>query len=141
MRLTFTVQLSDQQVEEIIEGNRERQEVSIAIKSNRVLAPPLRDEKMRPRWLNMRDASRYCGLSVATLTRVVKEGHVISHIRGRRLVDRWSLDEWVQGDSQKRWQKPPRELPRLSEVDVQSIAEAVASLLNGPKSEPNSERP
>jgi hypothetical protein len=137
MKITFTVQLTEQQVEEIVDARGDHyRDVAISIKSNRILAPPRSHEKLAPRWLNVNDASRYCGLSVRTINRIVKAGHVASYARGRRLIDRWSLDDWIQGDSEKRPQKRQREIPRLNEVDIETIAEAVVRLLGNRQVQP-----
>lgn len=50
-----------------------------------------------PRYLNMRDAASYCGLSLRTIESAVASGRVVSFMRGRRLVLRESLESWVEG--------------------------------------------
>jgi excisionase family DNA binding protein len=54
-------------------------------------------QAIQPRYLNLKDASKYCGLSARTLERAVKDKKVKSYIQGRRLIDRESLDAWITG--------------------------------------------
>jgi hypothetical protein len=51
-----------------------------------------------PRWMKLATASKYSGLSVATLRQRLKEKCFVSRLVGRsRLVDRISLDAWIIG--------------------------------------------
>lgn len=84
---------------------------------------------MLPRWLNVREAALYCGLSETTLKRVIVAGKIRSFMAGRRLIDRWSLDAWIEGDSEPSKRPSQGELPRMNELDVQAIARAVSGLL------------
>ncbi len=59
-----------------------------------------------PRWLNLKAASRYSGLSLRLLQDYVRLGFVVSYLakrpgaaRGRRLIDRLSLDRFIQTGS------------------------------------------
>lgn len=54
--------------------------------------------KIQPRYLNLADASRYCGLAKRTLEDAAKAGKFRNFVQARRrLVDRASLDEWIEG--------------------------------------------
>lgn len=62
------------------------------------------EEQIEPRWLTYEGAERYSGLNKRTLQNYVKDGHVRSSnvkqpgaTRGRRLIDRQSLDEFIEG--------------------------------------------
>jgi hypothetical protein len=51
-----------------------------------------------PRWMKLATASKYCGLSVSTLRQKVKEKCFASRLVGHsRLLDRISLDAWIEG--------------------------------------------
>jgi len=60
-------------------------------------------DEIRPEWLTLEGASRYCGLSTRTLESLVKGLHVVSsnvrmpgNSRGRRLLKRASLDAFIE---------------------------------------------
>lgn len=53
--------------------------------------------QVQPKYLTLTDARTYCGLSERTLKRAIKAGLVKSFNRGRRLIDRESLDAWIEG--------------------------------------------
>jgi hypothetical protein len=60
-------------------------------------------EPIAPRWLTLEGASTYSGLTVRTLQNYITAGHVRSSnvvakgkTRGRRLVDRRSLDAFIE---------------------------------------------
>jgi excisionase family DNA binding protein len=51
---------------------------------------------VQPKCLNPETASKYCGLSIRTLKRRIKEGCFKTYTKGRRvLIDRESLDAWI----------------------------------------------
>lgn len=52
-------------------------------------------EQVQPKYLTLVDARTYCGLPKRTLKRAIKAGHVRSLNRGRRLIDRESLEAWI----------------------------------------------
>lgn len=62
--------------------------------------------QITPRWLTLGNdgtAKAYCGLSDTTIKRAIRDGLIKSHIvngrgeeRGRRLIDRESLDAWIE---------------------------------------------
>ena len=56
-----------------------------------------------PEWFTYKGASQYCGLSIRKLEELVKERAVVSsnlkdpgNSRGRRLIKRISLDEYIE---------------------------------------------
>lgn len=50
-----------------------------------------------PRWLNRPAAARYAGMSVRSIHRHMMAGAFDSRkVGGCRLIDRLSLDEWIQ---------------------------------------------
>jgi len=56
-----------------------------------------------PRWLTLERAAKYTGLSQRTIANYIKDGLIISAnvirpgaTRGRRLVDRYSLDSFIE---------------------------------------------
>jgi hypothetical protein len=58
---------------------------------------------IQPAWLTYNDASRYSGLSVRLLQDLVRRHLIVSSAviqpgarRGRRLISRASLDEWIE---------------------------------------------
>jgi excisionase family DNA binding protein len=54
--------------------------------------------EITPRWLSLANASKYSGLSVRTLNKAVKSKSFKSYLNGRkRLIDRESLDAWIEG--------------------------------------------
>lgn len=57
--------------------------------------------KIQPKYLNLADASRYCGLAKRTLEDHAKAGDFVSFVCARRrLIDRESLDAWIEGRPQ-----------------------------------------
>lgn len=56
--------------------------------------------QVQPKYLTLADARAYCGLSERTLKRAIKAEKVKSFIQGRRLIDRESLDAWIEGKPQ-----------------------------------------
>lgn len=63
------------------------------------VAGPLKamSTQVQPKYLTLPDARIYCGLSERTLKRAIHAGKVRSFNRGRRLIDRESLDAWIEG--------------------------------------------
>lgn len=55
---------------------------------------------VQPKYLNVKDAARYCGLSERTIKRRIREKCFKTFIQGRRLIDRESLDAWIEGKPQ-----------------------------------------
>lgn len=59
------------------------------------------DTKAPPRWLTLGyngTCKPYCGLSDKTVGRAIRRGEIKSHMAGgRRLIDRESLDAWIEG--------------------------------------------
>jgi hypothetical protein len=60
-------------------------------------------EPITPRWLTLKGAARYSGLSERTIVNYIKDGLIVSSnvirpgaSRGRRLVDRISLDAFIE---------------------------------------------
>jgi hypothetical protein len=60
-------------------------------------------DPITPRWLTLASAARYCGLSERTIENYIKDGLIVSAnvirpgaSRGRRLVDRCSLDSFIE---------------------------------------------
>jgi len=60
-------------------------------------------DPITPRWLTLAGAARYCGLSERTIENYIKDGLIVSAnvirpgaSRGRRLVDRCSLDSFIE---------------------------------------------
>jgi hypothetical protein len=61
-------------------------------------------ETLTPKWLTLEQAQQYCGLNARTIQNHIKAGLIRSAnvtapgaSRGRRLVDRVSLDEFIEG--------------------------------------------
>lgn len=61
-------------------------------------------QAITPRWLKLKSAEQYCGLNVRTLQRRIADGLVTSKLvktegtnRGVRLIDRLSLDAYIEG--------------------------------------------
>ena len=57
----------------------------------------------KPAWATLRQAAKYCGLSVRTIEKAASDGLVeTSHVRlldttrGRRLVNLGSIDRWIE---------------------------------------------
>ena len=60
-------------------------------------------DPITPRWLTLEGAARYCGVSSRTIENYIKDGLIVSAnvirpgaSRGRRLVDRCSLDSFIE---------------------------------------------
>lgn len=54
-------------------------------------------EDITPRWLTRKGAKAYCGLSVPTLDRRMREkAFVTKKVGTTRLIDRISLDAWIE---------------------------------------------
>ena len=81
---------------------------------------------IQPRYLSMKDAATYTGLTTRTLHKAVANNSVRSFLNGRkRLILRESLDAWIEG-------KPASARPaRLHQDDIKAIATAVVKLLRG----------
>jgi len=67
-----------------------------------------------PRWLTLEGASTYSGLTIRTLQNYIAAGHVRSsnvvapgNTRGRRLLDRASLDAFIE----EGLTRPPSDIP------------------------------
>lgn len=55
-------------------------------------------KQIEPKYLNLADASRYCGLAKRTLEDACKAGKFRNFVQARRrLIDRESLDAWIEG--------------------------------------------
>lgn len=57
-------------------------------------------KQLQPKYLNVADAAKYCGLSTRTLKRRIKEKRFRTFTQGRVLIDRESLDAWIEGKEQ-----------------------------------------
>lgn len=91
--------------------------------------------EVQPKYLNLRDAAKYCGLSERTLKRAIKTEKVKSFIQGRRLIDRQSLDAWIEGkdtDTSK-----PRDIPAQIAFHAGEI-QRLSALIN--QSSPSDDR-
>jgi molybdenum-dependent DNA-binding transcriptional regulator ModE len=60
-------------------------------------------QQIAPQWLTIEGATRYSGLSDGTIWTYIREGHIVSsnivlpgNIRGRRLINRASLDAFIE---------------------------------------------
>ena len=67
-----------------------------------------------PRWLTLEGASTYSGLTIRTLQNYIAAGHIRSSnvvatgkTRGRRLLDRASLDDFIE----EGLTRPPSDIP------------------------------
>ena len=67
-----------------------------------------------PRWLTLQGANTYSGLTIRTLQNHITAGHIVSanvvapgNSRGRRLIDRASLDAFIE----EGLTRPPSEIP------------------------------
>lgn len=67
-----------------------------------------------PRWLTLEGASTYSGLTIRTLQNYITAGHIVSanvvapgNSRGRRLLDRASLDAFIE----EGLTRPPSDIP------------------------------
>lgn len=51
------------------------------------------------RYMPLRAAAKYCGLSLRTIEQAVIDGKLVTHKpSGKRLVSRESLEAWIEGD-------------------------------------------
>ena len=82
-----------------------------------------------PRWLTLEGASTYSGLTIRTLQNYIAAGHVRSsnvvaagNTRGRRLLDRASLDDFIE----QGLTRPPSDIPMNRGRKTKRSAEAVA---------------
>lgn len=77
--------------------------------------------QIQPRYLSMKDAATYTGLTTRTLHKAVANNSVRSFLNGRkRLILRESLDAWIEG-------KPAiSPFPRLHPDDIEAIAATLA---------------
>ena len=94
---------------------------------------------IQPRWLSIKAASGYCSLSIRRIEQLVADNSLKSHLVGRRrLIDRRSIDAWVEGPTggDVLTNLPEGATERLAEI----IAQKVISLLNE-RSEPRLEVP
>ena len=111
MRISFTVELSPERVVSILQSYEEGIVPTISVIGTTfspILAPPWKDDLLPPRWLNLKDAERYCGLSAKTLQRASGHGAIKSHLvtarptatkkGGTMLIDRLSLDDWIESE-------------------------------------------
>lgn len=56
--------------------------------------------KIKPKYLNLEGAARYCGLAKRTLEDAAKANKFANFVQARRrLIDRESLDAWIEGRS------------------------------------------
>ena len=83
-----------------------------------------------PKWLTLEGASTYSGLTIRTLQNYIAAGHVRSanvvaagNSRGRRLVDRASLDAFIE----QGLTRPPSEIVMNRGRKTKSSAEAAAA--------------
>jgi excisionase family DNA binding protein len=68
---------------------------------------------IQPRYLSMKDAATYTGLTTRTLHKAVANNSVRSFLNGRkRLILRESLDAWIEGAGASRQSAQSRSLPR-----------------------------
>jgi len=68
------------------------------------IAARIIEKSITPRWLKLKTAEQYCGLNTRTLRRRIADKSVSSKIvkvpgtqRGVRLIDRISLDAFIEG--------------------------------------------
>lgn len=55
-------------------------------------------QELQPRYLNIKGAANYCGLSTRRIEQAVAANEVVSYLMGRRrLILRESIDAWVEG--------------------------------------------
>ena len=70
---------------------------------------PYQSDKIKPKWLTYQTAPRYCGLCEGTLRNYEKAGLIrVANViipgskRGRKLIDRESLDEFIEASIGKK---------------------------------------
>ncbi len=70
-----------------------------------------------PRWLGIYDASTYAGVSARLIENWIRDGLIVSScvktpgcVRGRRLIDRLSLDAFIESGIGERTAMPMNEL-------------------------------
>ncbi|MCW1915967.1 hypothetical protein OJ996_20435 [Luteolibacter sp. GHJ8] len=149
MQITLTLELSQEQVEELIAAREDSRRSIISIKSNSIFAPSPDAKLLPPRWLSLRTAKDYCSLSTGTLQRACALGLIVSHMvglkeqgGGRRLIDRLSLDAWIMADYpgwrdsdyRKRKRKKEKELvperfPLLPPVNITELAREIVRVM------------
>jgi hypothetical protein len=110
MRISFTVDISEAQIASIIEAHQAGRGACISMQARAfepILAPPWKDDLLEPRWLTVEGASRYTGFSDGTIRRAIRWGAIRSFLvkadpqakSGRRIIDRISIDDWIQSGS------------------------------------------
>jgi hypothetical protein len=79
LRINLTLELSEEQVANIIAARNSAEGVySITVKASSIFAPPREAELLPPRWLSIKDAKRYIGLSDTQLRKACARGVVKS---------------------------------------------------------------
>jgi hypothetical protein len=57
-------------------------------------------QQLQPKYLNVKGAANYCGLSTRRIELAVARAEVTSFLKGkRRLILRESIDSWIEGKS------------------------------------------